>query len=57
MTGHKICDRWSCSIANQLVMHILIDRLRKIVEKAGILEPGQSGGRQGRKKERIFRRN
>ena len=42
---------------NQLVMHILIARLSNIVEKAGILEPGQSGGRQGRKKERIFRRN
>ena len=33
---------------NQLVMHILNARLRNIVEKAGILEPGQSGGRQGR---------
>ena len=33
---------------NQLVMHILNARLRGIVEKAGILEPGQSGGRQGR---------
>ena len=33
---------------NQLVMHILNARLRSIVEKAGILEPGQSGGRQGR---------
>ncbi len=33
---------------NQLVMHILNARLRTIVEKAGILEPGQSGGRQGR---------
>lgn len=28
---------------NQLVMHILNARLRTIVEKAGILEPGQSG--------------
>ena len=36
----------NCS--NQLVMHILNARLRGIVEKAGILEPGQSGGRQGR---------
>ena len=27
---------------NQLVMHILNARLRNIVEKAGILEPGQS---------------
>jgi hypothetical protein len=34
--------------ANQLVMHILNAWLRSIVEKAGILEPGQSGGRQGR---------
>ena len=34
--------------ANQLVMHILNARLRNIVEKAGILAPGQSGGRQGR---------
>ena len=33
---------------NQLIMHILNARLRSIVEKAGILEPGQSGGRQGR---------
>jgi hypothetical protein len=33
---------------NQLVMHILNARLRSIVEKAGILELGQSGGRQGR---------
>ena len=33
---------------NQLVMHILNARLRNIVEKACILEPGQSGGRQGR---------
>ena len=33
---------------NQLVMHILNDRLRNIVEKAVILEPDQSGGRQGR---------
>ena len=33
---------------NQLVMHILNVRLRSIVDKAGILEPGQSGGRQGR---------
>jgi hypothetical protein len=33
---------------NQLVMHILNERLRSIVGKAGILEPGQSGGRQGR---------
>jgi len=33
---------------NQLVMHILNARLRNIVEKADILEPGQSGGRQGR---------
>jgi hypothetical protein len=29
-------------------MHILNVRLRNIVEKAGILEPGQLGGRQGR---------
>jgi hypothetical protein len=29
-------------------MHILNARLRSIVENAGILEPGQSGGRQGR---------
>jgi hypothetical protein len=29
-------------------MHILNARLRSIVEKAGILEPGQSGGSQGR---------
>jgi hypothetical protein len=33
---------------NQLVMRILSARLRSIVERAGILEPGQSGGRQGR---------
>ncbi len=33
---------------NQLVMHILNARFRVIVEKAGILDPGQSGGRQGR---------
>ena len=33
---------------NQLVMHILNARLREIVERAGILEPGQAGGRQGR---------
>jgi hypothetical protein len=33
---------------NQLVMHILNARLRNIVEKAGILAPGQAGGRQGR---------
>ena len=33
---------------NQLVMHILNVRSRNIVEKAGILEPDQSGGRQGR---------
>ena len=32
---------------NQLVMHILNARLRSIVEKACILEPGQSGGRPG----------
>jgi len=36
---------------NQLVMHILNARLRSIVERAGILEPGQSGGRQGRSTE------
>jgi 16S rRNA U1498 N3-methylase RsmE len=33
---------------NQLVMHILNVRLRNIVEKAGVLEPSQSGRRQGR---------
>ena len=33
---------------NQLVMHVINTRLRNIVEKAGILEPGQAGGRQGR---------
>ena len=33
---------------NQLVMHILNARLRELVERAGILEPGQAGGRQGR---------
>jgi hypothetical protein len=33
---------------NQLVMHILNAWLRSIVEKAGILEPGESGGRQVR---------
>ncbi len=33
---------------NQLAMHILNARLRNIVGKAGILEPGQSGRRQGR---------
>ena len=33
---------------NQLVKDILNARLRSIVEKTGILEPGQSGGRQGR---------
>jgi hypothetical protein len=33
---------------NQLVMHILNARPRSIVEKAGILEPGRSGGRPGR---------
>ena len=33
---------------NQLVMQILNAQHRSIVEKAGILEPGQSGGRQGR---------
>jgi hypothetical protein len=33
---------------NQQVMHILNVMLRNIVENAGILEPGQSGGKQGR---------
>ena len=33
---------------NQLVMHVLNARLREIVERAGILEPGQAGGRQVR---------
>ena len=33
---------------NQIVMHILNSRLREVVEKAGMLEPGQTGGRQGR---------
>ena len=33
---------------NQLVMHMLSVRLRTIVGKAGILEPGQSGGSQSR---------
>ena len=33
---------------NQIVMHILNSRLREVVERAGILEPGQTGGRQGR---------
>ena len=33
---------------NQLVMHVLNARLRTIVEKAGILEPGQTGGRRCR---------
>ena len=33
---------------NQLVMHIINARLKAIVERAGILEPGQSGRRQGR---------
>ena len=29
-------------------MHVLNTRLQEIVERAGILEPGQAGGRQGR---------
>jgi len=33
---------------NQLIMHILNSRLRNIVERAGLIEPGQAGGRQGR---------
>ena len=33
---------------NQLVMHVINSRLRAIVEKGGILTPGQGGGRQGR---------
>ena len=33
---------------NQLIMHILNSRLRSIVERAGLIEPGQAGGRQGR---------
>ena len=33
---------------NQLIMHVLNSRLREIVERAGILEPGQAGGRHGR---------
>ena len=40
--------QWNPGATNQLVMHFLNARLRSIVEKAGILEPGQSGGRQGR---------
>ena len=35
-------------------MHILNARLRSIVEKAGILEPGQSGGRQGRSTDEVW---
>ena len=52
MTGHKIIINWRPMVllncTNQVVMHILNELLRSIVEKAGILEPGQSGGRQGR---------
>ena len=33
---------------NQLVMHILNQRLRDIVERSGWLENGQAGGRQGK---------
>ena len=33
---------------NQLIMHVLNARLREIVERANILEPGQAGGRRGR---------
>ena len=33
---------------NQLIMHVLNARLREIVERADILEPGQAGGRRGR---------
>jgi hypothetical protein len=33
---------------NQLIMHVLNARLRDIVERANILEPGQAGGRRGR---------
>jgi len=33
---------------NQLIMHVLNARLRDIVERADILEPGQAGGRKGR---------
>ena len=32
----------------QLLNYVLNERLRKIVESANILEPGQGGGRQGR---------
>ena len=33
---------------NQLIMHVLNMRLRKIVTGAGIIEPGQAGGQRGR---------
>jgi len=33
---------------NQLIMHVLNARLRDIVERSDILEPGQAGGRKGR---------
>ena len=36
------------NVCNQLIMHVVNNRLRTIVEKGGILSPGQGGGRQGR---------
>jgi len=32
----------------QLLNYVINERLKKIVEPANILEPGQGGGRQGR---------
>ena len=32
----------------QLLIYVINERLKKIVEPANILEPGQGGGRQGR---------
>ena len=46
VTDDKPQDWWPVAMlncTNQLVMHVLNARLRGIVEKAGILEPGQSG--------------
>ena len=35
-------------VFNQLIMHMIDNRLRGIVEMEGFLSPGQGGGRQGR---------
>jgi hypothetical protein len=36
------------NVCNQLIMHVVNNRIRAIMEKGGILSPGQGGGRQGR---------